>query len=188
MVAATVVAAVLTTEATTTFTTALATTLTSVVATVATTELATALATATGTTAWSTTSTPAAAAFLGLVIAVVNLDKLLSLALTLALGLATDTSNEGVLSVLLERLGVGPLLVDLGALVGLADLEVLAQSQFLLGLLGEVVGVGDALVLKLSGELGVLGILGNGVLDLGLGNLLASLLVLLLSFTLGSAP
>ena len=52
-----------------------------------------------------------------------------------------------------ERLSIGPLLVDLAAFVRLANLERLAKSKLLLGLLGEVVGVRDALVLGLAGFL-----------------------------------
>jgi hypothetical protein len=117
--------------------------------------------------------------------ALVNVDVLLLLALTLALGLATGSGDEvGV--VLLDELLGGPLLVDLGAL-DLADGQVAGKGGLLLGLLGEVVGVRDVLVLGLGG-LGVLSILGRSLLQLGLGDLLTSLLVLLLGVALSSTP
>lgn len=87
----------------------------------------------------------------------------------------------------MEGLGISPLLVDLAALVGLADLEVAVETSPLLGLLGEVFGVGDALVLGLGGLLAS-GVLSKGFLLLRLGNGLAGLLVLQLSLALGSAP
>jgi hypothetical protein len=119
---------------------------------------------------------------------VVDVDDSLLLALTLALGLAGAGSDEVLSLVLDELLGSGPLLVGLGALVGLADVESAAKSSLLLSLLGEVVLVGDILVLRLGGVLDTLTVLGNGLLQLGLGDLLASLLVLLLSSTLLGAP
>jgi hypothetical protein len=162
------------------------TTLTTATATLATT---TARELATGTTA----STAALATLAGrLDEAVLELDELLLLALTLALSLAAGTGEEDlVLLALDELLGVGPLLVLLGALVGLADLQgvFLLESELLLGQLGEVVGVRDGLVLLLSGGLVDRGgILGTSLLLIGLGDLLASLLVLQLSLTLSGTP
>lgn len=152
-----------------------------------------AIATAAGTvtTAAATGATTAAAGtttnLAGLDVALVDIDDLLLLALTLALGLASTAGNEIIL-ILDESLGTGPLLVDLAALVGLADLQVTAKSQLLLGQLSEVLGVRDALVLSLSGSGGVLGVLGVGLLQLRLSNSLASLLVLLLGLALLGAP
>lgn len=119
--------------------------------------------------------------------AVVDVDNGLLLALTLALGLATATGEE-ILSILLEEwLGGGPLLVGLAALVGLADLK-LAKSKLLLSLLGEVVLVGDVLVLRLARGLETFGILSDSLLQFGLGDLLAGLLILLLGLTLLGTP
>ncbi|KAK8114092.1 hypothetical protein PG999_006161 [Apiospora kogelbergensis] len=88
-----------------------------------------------------------------------------------------------------KSLGAGPLLVGLAALVGLADIGTAAKSQLLLGQLGEVLGVGDALVLLLLGDgFSVLGILSGGLLQLRLGNGLASLLILGLGFAFLSTP
>lgn len=168
-----------------------ATALTTTLAT-ATTTLATATAgeLATGTTTAATTLATVGA--LGrLDEAVLELDDLLRLALALALGLATGTGEEDLLLVLDEFLGAGPLLVGLGALVGLADLQgvLVLESELLLDLLGEVVGVGDGLVLLLDGS-GILrgGVLGNGLLDVGLGNVLALDLVLQLGLAFGGTP
>jgi hypothetical protein len=118
----------------------------------------------------------------------VKVDGLLDLALTLALLLAGSSGDVDILGlVLLKSLGASPLLVELAALVGLTGLEGTAKSKLLLGLLGEVVGVGDALVLGLGGLLAG-GILGKSLLLLVLGNSLASLLVLKLSLAFGSTP
>lgn len=63
------------------------------------------------------------------------------------------------------------------------------EGELLLGLLGEVVGVGDGLVLLLGGSLlSGGGILGTGVLLVGLGDLLAGLLILQLGLALSGAP
>jgi hypothetical protein len=118
---------------------------------------------------------------------VVDVNDSLLLTLTLTLDLAAGASNEVLVVILDKLLGVGPLLVSLAALVGLADLEVVTQGKLLLSLLGKVVGVGDVLVLRLGG-LCSLSILGNSLLQLALGNLLAGLLVLLLGLTLGGTP
>ena len=142
--------------------------------------------------AGTTTATASATGAVGLDEAVVDLEDLLGLALALALGLASG--GGGVLVVLLdEGLGAGPLLVGLGALVGLAVADALfgLEGELLLGLLGEVVVVGDVLLLGLGG-LGGLG-LGVGCLSLGVlllagGDVLAGLLVLQLGLALGGAP
>jgi hypothetical protein len=51
----------------------------------------------------------------------VDLEKLLGLALTLTLGLASGSRDEVVALVLGESLSVGPLLIDFGAFVRLAN-------------------------------------------------------------------
>lgn len=167
-------------------------------ATGSTTGSATGSATRTATaTAGITTGTTAAAAgtttsrTLGLDETLVDLDDLLDLALTLALLLAGGASNELLGLILLEGHGVGPLLVLNDTLVGLADLEggLSLESGLLLGLLDEVLGVGDVLILfllggRLSGGL----TLGGGLLLLRLGDLLGGLLILQLGLALGGAP
>lgn len=144
---------------------------------------------ATGTTAAATGTTTSGA--LGLDEALVDLEDLLDLALTLALLLAGGASNELLGLVLLEGLGVGPLLVLNDTLVGLADLEggsLGLESGLLLGELSEVLGVGDVLLLLLlGGSLGG-GLTLGGLLLLRLGDLLAGLLILQLSLALGGAP
>lgn len=150
--------------------------------------LATSLTTAaTRGAAGASTSTTATGA-LRLDVALVNVDDLLGLALALTLGLGSGGGDEVLILVLGQSLGVSPLLVNLGSLVGLADLEALSNGELLLGLLGEVVGVRDALVLLLGHLLSVLSILGNSLLQFRLGDLLACLLILLLSTSLSGAP
>lgn len=146
----------------------------------------TTLATAATGGATSTTGTTTGAVLL--LETVVDVDNSLLLALTLTLGLATAGGNEFISLLLDKLLGVGPLLVGLGTLVGLAELEVLAEGKLLLGHLSQVLGVRDALVLRLGGVLSALSILGNSLLQLRLGNLLAGLLVLLLGLALLSTP
>jgi hypothetical protein len=69
------------------------------------------------------------------------------LALTLALGLSTRASDEGFLLLLGKGFGVGPLLVLLAAFVWLAGFwDSGAKVELLLGLLGEVISVRDAVV------------------------------------------
>jgi hypothetical protein len=138
----------------------------------------------------SETSAGAAATRLGgLDEALVDVDDLLLLALTLTLGLATGAGNEVLFFILGDCLGVGPLLVLLAALVGLAGLgDTGAELELLLGLLGKVVGVGDAVVLRLS-----LGLLGGSwgslaLLLVSLGNGIAGLLILQLGIALVGAP
>lgn len=112
---------------------------------------------ATLTTASTTSASATAAATTGgavaLNVARVEFEGLLDLALTLTLFLAVVASDEFFVIILLESLGVGPLLVELATLVGLADLEFSFESGLLLGLLSEVVGKGDALVLGFGGLL-----------------------------------
>jgi hypothetical protein len=142
---------------------------------------------AVGTTS-ATTTTATAATTSGAVrldVARVKVDGLLDLLLALALLLARG-SGEVLLIRLLERGGALPLLVGLAALVGVADLEV-AETELLLGLLDKVVGVRDALVLLL-GSLLAGAVLSESLLLLGLGNGIASLLVLQFGLALGSAP
>lgn len=149
----------------------------------------TTLATATtGTTTATAGTTGTATGTVLLNEGVVNVDDSLLLALTLALGLAGAGGNEVLALILDESLGGGPLLVGLGTLVGLADLEVVAKSKLLLSLLGEVVLVGDVLVLGLGGLVNTLTVLGNGLLQLALSHLLTGDLILLLGSTLLGTP
>jgi hypothetical protein len=151
--------------------------------------------TATVTTALSATTTTAATASastttgaLGLDEAGVEVDGLLDLALSLALGLASG-GGKVLLLLVLEGLGVGPLLVELAALVGLTDLGAGLKSGLLLGLLGEVVFVGDLLLgLLLGGGLSGSSLLSSGVLLLVLSDSLAGLLILKLSLAFVSTP
>jgi hypothetical protein len=133
----------------------------------------------------TTLTTAATAGALRLDEAGVEVDGLLDLLLLLALGLATG-AGEVLLLLVLEGLGISPLLVDLGALVGLTDLQAGIKAELLLSQLGKVVGVGDALVLGLSGLL-TGGILGEGLLLLGAGDSLSGLLIVELSLALNSA-
>lgn len=150
--------------------------------------LSTTLAAAvTAATAAATTGTAASTAgALGLDEAGVKVNGLLDLLLTLTLLLATG-GREVVDLLLLEGLGGLPLLVELATLVGRAELNAVLKGKLLLGLLDEVVGVRDALVLGLSGFPGG-SILSNGLLLLGLSDGLAGLLVLQLGLALGGAP
>jgi hypothetical protein len=146
------------------------------------------LATTASTGAAAATATTAAAASgsLRLDEAGVKVNGLLHLALTLTLLLAAGASKVDVL-LLLERLGVSPLLVELASLVGGSDLDLRFESSLLLGLLDEVVGVRDALIFGLNGLLGS-GILGLVLLLLCLSLGLTGLLVLKLSIAFGGTP
>lgn len=157
------------------------TTLTTTATTATLAATASTLATATLT----TTAATAAARALRLGDAGVEVDGLLDLLLLLALSLASNRGEE-VLLLVLEGLGVGPLLVNLGALVGLTDLQATVKTELLLGELGEVIGVRDALVLRLSSLLAS-GVLSEGLLLLGAGNGLSGLLVLELGLALSGA-
>lgn len=118
----------------------------------------------------------------------VEVNGLLDLALSLALGLASG-GGEVLLLLVLEGLGVGPLLVELATLVGLTDLEARLKSGLLLSLLGEIFFVGDLLLgLLLGGGLSGSSLLSSGVLLLVLGDSLAGLLVLKLSLAFVSTP
>lgn len=102
--------------------------------------------------------------------------------------LALLLGNAGREVVLLLVLGDGlaPVLIRLGALVSLANVE-LTKRELLLGLLGEVVGVGDAVVLGLRrGQWG--GILRLSLLLLLLGDVLAGIFIGLLGTALVGAP
>jgi hypothetical protein len=151
--------------------------------------------TATVTTTLSASATTAATASasttsgaLGLDETGVEVNGLLDLALSLALGLASG-GGKVLLLLVLEGLGVGPLLVELAALVGLTDLEARLKSGLLLSLLGEVFFVGDLLLgLLLGGGLSGSSLLSSGVLLLVLSDSLASLLILKLSLAFVSAP
>lgn len=152
-------------------------------------------ATATGTIAAGTTTGTATgtttSGTLRLDVALLDLEDLLDLALTLALLLAGGAGDELLSLLLLDGLGVGPLLVLNDTLVGLADLEsgLGLESGLLLGELGEVLGVGDVLLLLLlGGSLNGGLALSGGLLLLRLGDLLTSLLILQLSLALGGAP
>lgn len=140
-------------------------------------------------TAATEASTGAATARLGsLDEALVDVEDLLLLALTLALGLAAGASNEVLLFFLGDRLSVGPLLVLLAALVGLAGLrDPGTELELLLGQLGEVIGVGDAVVLGLSLGLG-LGGCSLALLLVSLSNGITGLLILQLGIALVGAP
>jgi hypothetical protein len=151
--------------------------------------------TATVTTTLSASATSAATASASTTAGALGLDEtgvevngLLDLALSLALGLASG-GGEVFLLLVLEGLGVGPLLVELAALVGLTDLEARLKSGLLLGLLGEIVFVRDLLLgLLSSGGLSGGGLLSSGVLLLVLSDSLAGLLVLKLSLAFVSTP
>jgi len=140
----------------------------------------------TASTGSSTTATGAASGSLRLDEAGVKVNRLLHLALTLALLLATGAGEVNIV-LLLERLSVGPLLIELASLVGGSDVKVSLEASLLLRLLDEVVVVRDALILGLSGLLssGVLGLL---ILLLRLGNGLTGLLVLKLGIAFGGTP
>lgn len=161
-------------------------TATATTGTIATSTIATATAAVTASAAAATTGSTSRRA-LGLNPGLVNIQDVLSLALTLALGLATGSSNEVLAIVLVESLGIGPLLVGLAALIGLADLEA-TKTELLLGLLGKVLLVRNALGLRLGRSLGALSILSGSLLELPLRDLLAGLLILLLSIAFVGAP
>lgn len=145
--------------------------------------------TASATASESTTST-ALRALGGLDEALVDLDNGLLLALTLALGLSSGSADKVLLVLLGESFGVGPLLVDLGSLVGLAGLGNGAeQSSAGLLLLLEVVGVGLAVVLGLDfGGSNSVTVSRQGFLGLGAGNGITSLLISELSASLVGTP
>lgn len=160
------------------------------IATATTTATATGSTIATGTATTAATGTAAGGA-LGLDVAVLDLNELLDLALTLALGLATASSKVILTLFLDEGLGAGPLLVVLHSLVGLAEGKsgLALERELLLGQLGEVLVEGDVLVLFLLFLPDIDGSsLTLSLLLLGLGNLLAGLLVLKLSIAFGGAP
>lgn len=182
----TALAALTTSTTTAEIATATATTLTT---STSTTSLATTLATTftTGTATGTTTATSTTGT-IRLDIALVNVDELLGLALTFALSLATRARNELIVLLLSELFGAGPLLVGLGALVRLANVEGSVKGKLLLGQLSKVFGVGNALVLRLELSSGSFGVLSSGILQLGLSDLLANLLVFLLSIAISSTP
>jgi hypothetical protein len=101
--------------------------------------------------------------------ALVNLDDLLLLALTGTLSLAGRGGDESLLLLLLELAGAGPLLVLLGALVGLASSS--GGERELLSLLDEVVGVRDGVVLLLLLEGAAVSVDGSGLAVLSQGDL-----------------
>jgi hypothetical protein len=105
--------------------------------------------------------------------ALVNLDELLLLALTGALGLARSGGDESLLLTLLELAGGVPLLVRLGTLVGLAGSS--GGERELLGLLDEVVGVRDRVILLLLFKGAAISVDGSGVAVLSQGDLAVGL-------------
>lgn len=148
-------------------------------------------ATATATLATGTTTAATAATGTLLNEAVLKLDKLLDLALALALRLAGSGGEELFLLILGDRNEVLPLVL-LDVLVRLADIEsgLGLEGRLLLKLLSEVLLVADVLVLGLLlFSLGLGGSLALGsLLLLRLGNGLASLRVLKLSIALVGTP
>lgn len=98
------------------------------------------------------------------------------LAFALTLGFAAGASNEGLFFLLGDSLGVGPLLVFLGAFVGLAAFR--SGERKLLGFLGKVLCIRDAVVLWLG--LSVRELVAIGV-DWGISTI-ASQSILLFSF------
>jgi hypothetical protein len=126
--------------------------------------------------------------------ALVNVKNLLLLALTLALGLATRSSNEVLFLFLGNSLGVGPLLVLLAAFVGLAGFwDTGTKSGLLLLKLLQIFSIRLAVVLWLSfGGCPIGGssiaVTGQCLLLFGLGESFTSFLILELGFTLGGTP
>lgn len=110
----------------------------------------------------------------------------LLLAGAFALGLGSGTGHEVFL--LLARDGSALRELLAASLVGLADV-LGSERELLLGLLGKVSGVGLALVLglRLDSVLS-LSVLGDGLLLLGLGDLVTSLLVCELGIAVVTAP
>lgn len=150
-----------------------------------TTTVTTSLTTTAATSAARATTASTASGALGLNEARVEVNGLLDLALTLALLLASRARDE-VLVLLVDDNGGLPLLVELAALVGATDIEVRSNGELLLSLLGEVVGVRDALILGLGVFAST--VLSKGILLLGLSNGLTGLLVLQFGVTLGGTP
>lgn len=153
----------------------------STLAATATTTTTAALTGTTGLTVVTAATGTAAGRALRLDEAGVKVNRLLDLAFTLAKLLASAGSDE-LLLLGVESDSALPLLVDLAALVGTTGLE-LAKVELLLGLLGEIVGVRDRLVLRL-------GLLLSAVLGglVALGDGLTGLLVLELGVALSGAP
>lgn len=154
--------------------------------------------TALTTTAWSITTATATASGIallwGLDEALVDLNDLLLLALTGALGLATGTGNKLLLLLLLKSLSSSPLLVLLGTLVGLAGGGSL-ELQLGLSLLDKVVSVRDVVVgllllesASVSVDWSALTILLDGDLLVGVGISLTGLLGVELGLTIVSTP
>ena len=142
-------------------------------------ELATATAAPTTTTALAGRGSKHAVA--------IELDVDLLLALALTLGLGTLAGHVGLLLFLTgQSLAFGELLA--ATLVGLADV-LGGEGELLLSLLDEVGSVGLAPVFRLRlGLVLALGSIGDSVLLFGLGDGLASLLVLELGVAVVAAP
>lgn len=161
--------------------------LTAATATATTAELAAALAASTSAAGAATAAEVVAGSRLEQAVAV-ELDKGLLLALAGALGLLVGGGNVALLLLLAGDGGaLGELLGR--ALVGLADLGLLAQLELLLGELSEVLLVRLALVfgLLLLGDVGG-GVLGDGLLLVLLGDGLAGGLVGELGIAVVAAP
>jgi hypothetical protein len=75
---------------------------------------------------------------------------LLLFALALTLGLSTSPGDKLFFLILVDRLCIGPLLVILGAFIGLAGFwDPCTKSKLLFSLLSEVFGIRDAVILGL---------------------------------------
>ena len=120
----------------------------------------------------------------------VDLEDLLSLALTLTLGLSGRCSDEVLFLFLSESLSVGPLLVLLAAFVWLAGLrDTGTKGKLLLGLLSEVISVGDGVVLWLGFSLNdTFSITGQGLFSLSFSNSFTGFLILELGSALICTP
>jgi hypothetical protein len=149
---------------------------------------------------WSVAATAApetatSATLGGLDEALVDLKDLLLLALALTLGLPTGSGDKILLVILVDRLGVRPLLILLAALVGLASLgDAGTKLELLLRELGKVISVGNAVVLgfrfssRFNDAFTWCSVSGQSFLLFRLGNGLTGLLILQLSNTFVCAP
>jgi hypothetical protein len=139
-------------------------------------------------TATAATETATSATLGSLNEALVNLKNLLLLTLTFALGLATGSSDEVLFLILVNWLGVSPLLILLATLVWLAGLrDTSAKLKLLLGKCGKVISVGDAIILWFGLGLSI-SWRNLSFLLFGLGNSLTSLLILQFSIAFVRAP
>jgi hypothetical protein len=127
---------------------------------------------------------------------------LLLFALALTLGLSTSPGDKFFFLILVDRLCIGPLLVILGAFVGLAGFwDACTKSKLLLSLLSEVFGIRDAVILGLRFscrqglelftirvDRSIRTVLYQCLLLISLGDALASLLIRKLSIAFIRAP